>query len=134
MSLPAVALATCLALASGCQEATAPPGAVDSEIVLAPEQTVVIEQTSLRIRFDGVGSDSRCPTDVNCIQAGDAVVQISVTDDRGTEHYELHTGSPQSANHGDFTITLVRLLPQPVSTRTIQPEEYRATLRVTPRN
>jgi hypothetical protein len=33
--------------------------------------------------------------------------------------------------HGDLTIELVQLSPYPFSSRTIQPDEYRATLRVT---
>jgi hypothetical protein len=131
MSVHAVALATCLALTSACQEATAPSGPVDREIVLAPEQTVDVDEASVRIRFDGVASDSRCPIDVNCIQAGDAVVLISVLENDESAQYDLHTASPQSVSHGDLTIALVRLLPQPTSTRPIQPDEYRATVRIT---
>jgi hypothetical protein len=37
----------------------------------------------------------------------------------------------QPARYGDLTIALVELAPYPFSSRTIEPDEYRATLRVT---
>jgi hypothetical protein len=103
---------------------------VDREVVLAPGERASIEGVSLEVRFEGVTSDSRCPTDVDCIHAGDAVAQITVTGD-DTATYDLHTASPQSVRHGDLTIALVALQPQPLSERRIAPEEYRATIRVT---
>lgn len=132
MPLPIVALVTCLALTSGCQEsATAPDQPVYREVVLAPGQGATISEASIRIQFDGVVSDNRCPVDVDCIQAGDAVVQISVSGEAGGGEYQLHTASPQFVRHGDLTITLVQLRPQPTSSGPIRPEDYRATLRVT---
>lgn len=101
------------------------------EIVLAPGQAAEVPTASLRIRMDSVVSDTRCPTDVTCIQAGDAVIQIFVTGHGGPADYQLHTTeTPTSVRHGELTIALVQLLPQPVSTRTIEAHEYRATLRV----
>jgi hypothetical protein len=37
----------------------------------------------------------------------------------------------QPVRHDEFTIALVQVAPYPFSTRMIQPDEYRATLRVT---
>jgi hypothetical protein len=45
--------------------------------------------------------------------------------------YDLLTGDMQPAVHGGLTIALVELLPYPFSARTIAPEAYRATLKVT---
>ncbi|HXG89326.1 MAG TPA: hypothetical protein VNJ02_13405 [Vicinamibacterales bacterium] len=90
-----------------------------------------IEGASLSVRFDRVSGDSRCPADAVCILGGDAIVHITATTDGAARQYELHTGNMQPVRHNDFTITLVQLSPYPFSSRTIAPDEYRATLRVT---
>jgi hypothetical protein len=43
----------------------------------------------------------------------------------------VHTGDLKPVTHDDLTIHLVELAPYPFSSRTIAPNEYRATLRVT---
>lgn len=70
--------------------------------------------------------------DVLCIQGGDAVVHIDVLI-AGAEAaaYELHTGDGRPVTHEDVMIALVQLAPDPFSSRTIEPDDYRATLRVT---
>jgi hypothetical protein len=58
-------------------------------------------------------------------------VRITAASDRSTADYELHTGDMQPVVHERFVIALVQLSPYPFSSRTIRPDEYRATLRVT---
>ena len=43
---------------------------------------------------------------------------------------ELHTGNMQPVTSGNLTIELVQLTPYPFSGKTIQQEDYRATLKV----
>ena len=115
----------------GCAGSTiAPRVPVDRQVTLTPGQSVTIGD-SIEIRFVGVQGDSRCPADAMCIQGGDAVVRVQVTRDRETHDIDLHTGNMQPATTGDVTVTLVELSPYPFSSRTIRPDEYRATLRVT---
>ena len=95
---------------------------------LAPGEAMRIERASLSVRFNRVSGDSRCPADALCIQGGSAAVRITVRSDRSTRDYELHTGDMRPVQHDDMTIALVQLSPYPFSSRTIQPEEYRATL------
>ena len=104
----------------------------DRQFTLAPGQSASIQGTSLRIEFLRVSGDSRCPADVFCIQGGDAVVHVRVSDAARAE-YELHTGdhSRAVARHAEFSIELVQLQPYPFSSRTIEPGAYRATLAVT---
>ena len=84
------------------------------------------------MRFEGVTGDSRCPADALCIQGGDAVVHVTVLAGGSAGHdYDLHTGDMRPVKHGDLTIALVELAPYPLSSRTIEPDDYRATLRVT---
>lgn len=83
--------------------------------------------------FVGVKEDSRCPSDVTCIQAGRAVVVLRV----GTVGNEVTLISgPASAGEATATvdgyeIRLISVNPYPKSTTPIKPNEYRATLVVT---
>ena len=109
----------------------APTVRLNEEFVVAPGDTIKMESTSQRVRFGGVTSDSRCPIDVVCIQAGDAIVRIEILSSRRGESYDLHTADGRPVMDGRLTIVLVRLAPSPVSSRTIAPDDYRATLRAT---
>jgi hypothetical protein len=125
-------LAVALASACGARTPSGPPAPVDERIVLAPGESSAIPEASISLRFDRVTGDSRCPADAVCIQGGDAVVHVTVTPaDGARREYDLHTGDMQPVRHGDVTIALVELAPYPFSSRTIEPDEYRATLRVT---
>jgi hypothetical protein len=109
-----------------------PTGPVNAQLVLAPGQSAAVINTDVQVRFDGVTGDSRCPADAFCIQGGDAIVRVQVVPANGASRsYDLHTGSLQPVRHDDLTIALENLTPYPFSNRTIAPDEYRATLRIT---
>jgi hypothetical protein len=92
-----------------------------------------VQDTSLRVQFLRVSGDSRCPADALCIQGGDALVHVRVTDSAASSDYELHTGGPPRSvvTPTGFRVELAELQPYPFSSRTIQPGDYRATLVVT---
>jgi hypothetical protein len=130
------AIVFCLLAAPAClfQSPTAPAQDVDAEVVIAAGQTAAISGTSIRIYFERVIGDSRCPADVMCIQGGDAIVRIAVVSGtRDAQQYDLHTGDMKPVQHDQLTITLVQLQPYPFSSGPIQPGDYRLTLRVTGR-
>jgi len=127
-----ILLLCCLLFATACDE-KAPAGPsvpLNQDFTLAPGAAALIQDTSLRIQFLRVSGDSRCPADAVCIQGGDALVHIRTIDDRSAE-YELHTGDESRAaiTHAGVRIELINLQPYPFSSRTIQPDEYRAMLR-----
>jgi hypothetical protein len=99
---------------------------------LAPGETARIAGLGILVAFRGVASDSRCPSDVTCVWAGDAALRIRATEGRAEwMPFDLHTNEdPRSATIGGHTITVVGLTPEPVSDRTIANERYRVTLRV----
>ena len=100
-------------------------------MVLAPGQSVTIREAAIAVRFEGVSGDSRCPADAMCVWGGDALVQIEVVPGSGQRRpYVLHTGDMRPIVHEDLTIALVELSPYPFSARTIPPDDYRATLRI----
>ena len=122
----------CLLAATACSESpTGPTVPLDTEFALAPGDSRAIGGTTLTIRFNGVAGDSRCPADSVCIQGGSAEVRITAASDESTRDLVLMTGDMRPVQHGPFTIALVQLAPYPFSSRTIAPEDYRATLRVT---
>jgi hypothetical protein len=121
----------CILAVTACSEKSpSTPSPVARELVLAPGQTASVEEAGIALRFDGVAGDSRCPADAMCVQGGDAQVQVVVLAGDAARSYALHTGTMRPVTHEDLTIALVELSPYPFSSRTIRPDEYRATLRI----
>jgi hypothetical protein len=119
---------------TACNDAnpSSPTVPLNNQFELAPGQSANVEGAAIRVSFLRVLGDSRCPADVLCVQGGDAIVAIEVdADGSPSVPYELHTGDMRPVKHGDLTIELVQLSPYPFSSQTIQPADYRATLRVT---
>ena len=107
-------------------------GPVDIQVELAPGDTADVPEAGIRIGFQGVTGDSRCPADAVCIQGGDAIVRIAILElQAALTTYDLHTGDMKPVRHGDLTIALRALSPYPFSGRSIDPLEYRATLHIT---
>jgi hypothetical protein len=128
----ALATLVCLLSVTACDEPlTGPSVALNENFELQPGSSAVVAGTSFAVRFNRVTGDSRCPADVVCIQGGDAIVAITVIEDDVRVDLDLHTGSMQPVMYGSYTITLVQLAPYPFSSRPIQPQDYRATLKVT---
>jgi len=86
----------------------------------------------LRLTFDRVRSDSRCPLDALCIQAGEAIVVLTLSQSAAAPvEQELRTTPALSeATYLSYVIKLVALAPYPRSTQQIRPEDYVATLTV----
>jgi hypothetical protein len=104
---------------------------LNEQFVLAPDEAATILDAGIRVRFVGVLGDSRCPADAVCVTGGDAIVRIEVLSfGAGLQPYELHTGDMRPVQHGNLTIALVQLDPYPFSAGRIQPDDYRATFRV----
>jgi hypothetical protein len=96
-------------------------------------QTIVVE--GIRVRFAGVESDSRCPSDVVCVWAGDAtanvVVELNCECDAAAIPLALHTGlEPHSGTAYGFRVELRSLLPYPNSASAIRPDGYSAWLKI----
>ena len=128
----AVLTLICLLSVMACDESlTGPTVALNEDFELPVGGSAVVSGASFSVRFNRVTGDSRCPADVVCIQGGDAIVHITAIDDDALADLELHTGDMRPVRYGSYTIALVQLQPYPFSSRTIQPDEYRATLKVT---
>jgi hypothetical protein len=121
---------------TACDESpTGPTVIIDQRFTLAPGETASVQGYGVRLRFEGVTGDSRCPADALCIMGGDAIVRVSASGDAASLSLELHTGdaSRASVTYGNVKVALVELQPYPFSSRTIDPGDYRATLLVSVR-
>ncbi len=125
-----IALTAVLALAA-CDRATTPSVPIDQQFTMAPGDAVEVADTSLRVRFDGVLNDSRCPIDAICILGGDAEVRLTASNDGAPHMITLHTGSISPVRLDGFTFTLLELTPYPFSSQPFPPSAYRLTLRIT---
>ena len=125
----ALILAMALGLGACASNSVAPAVPVNREVTLAPGQTVTVA-SGVSVAFVGVTGDSRCPADAMCVQGGDAIVRLQLTISGDRHDVELHTGDMRPVTARDVTLELVQLVPYPFSSRTIEPGEYRATIRV----
>jgi hypothetical protein len=102
---------------------------LNQEIQLAPAEQAAYPQQGLTVEFVRVVEDSRCPTDVECVWAGEVKVQVATRmNQAGPAQHEIKAG--EHASVGAFRVFVVNVEPVPVSTRQIPPEEYRVTLKV----
>jgi len=127
-----VLLLFCLLGVTACDERiTGPTSPLNSEFTLAPGETVAVEGASLSVRFNRITGDNRCPADALCVLGGSADVSVTAVSDGSTRDLVLRTGDMQPVQHDGYTISLVQVSPYPFSSRTIEPHEYRVTLKVT---
>lgn len=81
-----------------------------SQFELKRGQQASVTGTSLRIRFDAVTEDSRCPQGVQCVWAGNAAVNLRIMSSETSR--TLNTGvDPKNTTIDDYIITLVDVKP-----------------------
>jgi hypothetical protein len=86
----------------------------------------------IRIKFIDMVEDSRCPTDTQCIWAGNAKIKLGLSSGgRRAKEFELNSGlKPQSIIFSGYEIKLIKLTPVPRSNIRIRKDGYVATLSV----
>lgn len=106
---------------------------LSQEFTLKPGESATVQGTDLRVSFDKVVGDSRCPADVVCIQAGDVVVALVASWKDGDARFQLRTAAGGNvALAGAYEVRLVRVEPYPFASRPIAAGDYRTVLEVTP--
>jgi hypothetical protein len=124
--------------AAACSSPNAPgDGPFHAEVTLRPGQVTAVAATPLRIGFDRVASDSRCPATALCIQSGDALVVFNVSvAGSGAAEIRLRTvggttGQDLVASVGGYELAITGLQPYPQTTTPIPSADYRVTVSVT---
>jgi hypothetical protein len=102
------------------------------EFEISAGQEAQVRGTPLTVRFVGVSNESRCPSDVQCVWAGNAVVNLTIAA-AGTSSSDAAlntTLDPKSAVFAGYRVTLTGLKPYPRSGAMISAGSYVATLEV----
>lgn len=74
-------------------------------------------------------NDSRCPSDIVCVWQGEAVVNIEVKSPQSGV-IALSTYDNLKDTVGNYSFELIRVAPYPISTETIELEDYEVSLKI----
>lgn len=114
---------------SGAQQVAGPLG---DTLALPFGVPLRVEGTPLRLTFRAVEEDSRCPTGVTCVWAGNARIVIEAEVDGGTAvPLLLNTAvEPHGASAASWVVTLVGVDPWPAEGVAAPPEAHTARVTV----
>lgn len=104
---------------------------LDTPFQLQYGQVASISSEELEIKFLNVTQDSRCPTKVQCIRAGEVTIELEVLKDNSAIGNLCLTSEGESEDVRDFngySIKLVKVDPYPTTTQPIKTSNYVATL------
>jgi hypothetical protein len=110
------------------------PGTTDQTVTLGVNKSKKIFDRKLTVTVLSVIEDSRCPKDVECIQAGNAKVRVAVrkgTDSSKIMDLDLNAGQ-KTVMFENYKIKLDALTPYPATAAPIKRNKYIATLTFTP--
>ena len=103
----------------------------NQEVKVLINKQKVITKDKLTVKFVSLTEDSRCPTDTNCIWAGNAKIQVKISKGKSAQTFEMNTNlDPQTVEFAGYEIKLVNLDPKPASNIRINRNGYTATFSV----
>ena len=111
----------------GCASTgTTPTVALGQPVVMMPGERVQLPSRA-NLRYVAVAADSRCPPNVQCIQAGDADVVFEFTPAAAsTQRITLNTAAqPATTPLGDWQLRLIALGFGAAPTATVQVDRAR---------
>lgn len=83
------------------------------------------------VQFKRVKEDSRCPTDAECVWAGNAAVEVTVKvsgNDPKLLVLNTHQNFPQEMVVNGVRVALIDVYPYPTTAGSIKPDEYKVRL------
>ncbi len=100
-------------------------------LTLKTGQQKIAKMSGLKIKFLGVTEDSRCPTDVQCVWAGNAKMKFRITGERGTKDYIFNSTVGQRGDQvGVWAVSIDTLSPAPHSKKRIAANAYTVKLQI----
>lgn len=107
----------------------------DSQVLTIGEAITLQDESTLTATE--VVNDSRCPEGEQCIQAGSVVIAFELEDSEGAKETvelafpALGKDETDSAKLGAYTVTLVEVIPESESGKTIDEADYEIVVDVT---
>lgn len=121
-------------MVAGCVQAPATPkntaisARLDVPFTLGIGQSAAVEFENLTLKLINL-SDSRCPSDVQCIQAGEAIAKIQVVKNgKILATFNLTTADETPRLVNGYSVSLASIDPYPRSTQVTLPSDYAVTL------
>lgn len=112
---------------------------LDFPFHLRINQTAIIKTENVSIQFLDIVEDSRCPSDVRCIWAGQVTISVNITKYCDSPHRMNLTVGPLGSNSSigeldNYKIQLLQVQPYPkASTGQINEADYVAVLKISDR-
>lgn len=107
------------------------PAELGKPFELKAGEFATVGGAGLKVGFQGVSEDSRCPVNVQCVWEGDAAVEVTLEKPPATKATRiLHTSArnPRETVYEGLKVRLKDLAPLPKEGATLDAREYRATL------
>ncbi|MFX0084366.1 MAG: hypothetical protein ACFFAU_01730 [Candidatus Hodarchaeota archaeon] len=103
-------------------------GKIDTEFSLYIGESVIIKDHGIKLKFVDVLSDSRCPSDVECIWEGTVSLLINIQyNSQDLGNFILNSSNLHKASFMGYYVKFTELKPYPISTETIPKTSYHAT-------
>lgn len=94
-------------------------------------ETLKNEENNISIQMDSVLNDSRCPSDCECFWAGNAEVRFIFKLENEEIRFTLNTYlTPKDYITNGYQISLLDLIPYPISMESISQNEYYAKMMI----
>lgn len=88
-------------------------------------------KSQLTVKFLSIVEDSRCPQDVQCIQAGNARIKVEISNGVTKEIFEMNTTiGPKGASFSGYAIYLEELMPMTKANAKIKNTDYKGKFKV----
>ncbi len=114
-------------------ERNAISASLNSPFSLKMDQAALLESENLKIKFLNVTDDSRCPSDVVCVWAGQVSVSFNIQKGGKNPGFFSMTsagGQDTEISFEGYSIKLVRVEPYPKSSQQILPSDYAVVLAI----
>lgn len=93
------------------------------------DETITNNSDNLKIKFDDVVNDNRCPKEAKCVWAGNAEVKFTLVSESGSESIKLNTNiAPKDHKASGYSIALKHLAPSKSVAAPLKKKDYVATL------
>jgi hypothetical protein len=106
---------------------------LDSQFQFKINQVALIEYGNIKIKFLNVIQDSRCPSDVVCVRAGDVAILVNINKNNKNLGDFMLIVSPGNEDlaieiFDGYSVKLIKVDPYPTTSKKIELSDYIATL------